>query len=1054
MNTKYFISLGFSVAFLLMAHFGNSQCFTNIPYPLTDLCVIEVIGNDPFCCFTTWDAACQSAYDACDSGGGGGPSTAIVVSTDTYTIPQLVTDVWLGSCVEAENITFSGAPAAFGSFTNGNLIGFESGIILSTGNAADAPGPDNGIATTSHNTPGDPDLTALSGVITNDAAIIEFDFISPNDFVSFEYVFASEEYDGFTCSGFVDSFGFFITGPGFAPNTNVALIPGTNTPVAINSVNQGFPSGLFGDEGPCLDMDPNYADYSIYFNNSLNGPEITYNGHTDVFTVGLELVPCETYSIKIAIADGGDTSYDSAVFLKAGSFSSGLDVDVVAGTLNASVDALEGCEDGYFMFINQGPEITEPTTFSFEIGGTATMGDDYTPIDNFVTFQPGQDTVYLFIEALLDGIDEGLETIVLTFPDACTCEDAPEVVLNILDNYELTAAITEDQTICVGGSTTLQVTAEGSLSVPYTYNWSTGDNTPEITVSPDVTTTYSVSVTDNCGGQTQELEVTVTVANEIEVELDAAVCAGETYLLPDGSEADESGAYTFQYLTDQGCDSIVIINLDVLDIPETFVDASVCAGDSYELPDGSVENSAGEYAVTLTSVDGCDSVVVVNLSLISIPDTFVDVSICEGQSHELQDGSTVNTAGEYPVTLVSANGCDSTVVTALQILPNAMYEIDVSICPGESYTLPDGEIADEEGTYTSELQSSIGCDSTIVVNLSLNPEYEITVNESLCGNNGFTLPDGTVVFDTGDYEVTLTTANGCDSIITINLSIQNLTVIESEHAICSPATYTLPDGTVVSQSGSFDVTVGDGDCDTLYLIDLTVHPAFSSTIQEFICAGETFALPNGIPVTSSGEYTVPNSTVHGCDSTIIYQITVLPAPIARHSALPPVGSIYDEFTQFFNQSLNSDSISWDFGPFGVSTQENPVVNFGGEAGKYPVCLDAWSADGCHDRVCFDYSIIEDFTIFIPNAFSPNEDGINDLFFIEGTDIDPNKFHLMIFDRWGELVFESRDPEEKWNGGPTDAVHYAQNEVYIYKVEIGSLSTTNIYRNTGNITVIR
>src|SRR5690606_22301429 len=149
-----------------------------------------------------------------------------------------------------------------------------SGIILSSGNVVDAEGPYTGtISTTEHFTPGDSDLDAISGVTTFDAAIIEFDFLATSAQINFEYVFASDEYANFTCGNVNDAFGFFVTGPGYAPNTNVALVPGGTIPVSINTVNQGFPSNPF-DLPNCLAADPNFAANSIYYNNNNGGQEI------------------------------------------------------------------------------------------------------------------------------------------------------------------------------------------------------------------------------------------------------------------------------------------------------------------------------------------------------------------------------------------------------------------------------------------------------------------------------------------------------------------------------------------------------------------------------------------------------------------------------------------------------------------------------------------------------------------------------------------------------------------------------------------------------------
>lgn len=981
---------------------GGGGCEADAPYPDDDPCYIQVITNDTFCCDTSWDGICQSSYDECDPGGGGGGP--IVVSDDTYTIPELVTEVLLGSCVDASNITFSGNNSAFGNFTNGNEIGFEEGIIMSSGSATDAPGPEGFFASTSHGEDGDPDLEGLINIDTYDAAIIEFDFESPTDFVSFEYIFASEEYQSFTCATVNDVFGFFISGPGFADGTNVALVPGTTTPVSINTVNGGGPTGS-GVESNCADIDPNYADYTIYYNNNYapEGEEIAYGGYTDVFTVELDLVPCETYHIKLAIADGGDSSYDSAVFLKAGSFTSGLEVDVVSGTSTASIDALEGCEDGYFMFINQGPEITEPTVFEFEIGGTATMGDDYAVIDNTVTFQPGQDTVIVYIEAFLDGIDEGTETIILTFSDACSCDEDPEAQLNILDNDVLSAEITDDLTICNGSGTTLEVlNAEGSESTPYSYLWSTGADTPSIDVNPAVTTTYDVTVTDACGGQSIDLEVTVNVASEITVDIDEEICDNESYELPDGTNTSDAGLYTFDYLTDDGCDSIVNINLSIIEIPETIVEAGICDGESYTLPDGTEVDEAGAYDVILTSADGCDSLVITELEIWSNYEVDENAAICDGETFMLPDGTDVDVADVYSVTLQTINGCDSVVNTTLEVYP----------------------------TYTQ------------------------TVEAFVCGDGGYTLPDGNEVFVTGEYEVILSTINGCDSVITTNLEVQDLVVVDLEPVICDSESYALPDGTNTNAPGVHEVMVGADGCDTLYVIDLDVHPTYEITVQDTICEGEQYPLPGGEIVTTGGMHSVLFETINGCDSLYNVELTVLVNPIASFSVDPKIASVYDGPVQFFNESMGASTIEWEIEEYGTYEVENPVIDFNGIPGKYDVCLYTENDFGCNDLYCIIYEVQEDFTVYIPNAFSPNEDGINDQFFVQGMDIDPQDFLLQIFNRYGELIFETKDPTEKWNGEEPGKEHYSETEIYVYRVTVGSLSGMEKQEFTGKVTALR
>lgn len=212
-----------------------------------------------------------------------------------------------GITVVPGSVNYSGANGASGTFTNGNSsgIGIDSGIILTTGQASSAVGPNSSTSTTGFNgTAGDADLNALiPQSSTEDATTLEFDFESAGGDVFFNYVFASEEYPEFANSDFNDVFAFFLNGQ------NIALIPGTTTPVSINNVNGGNPLGT------------NAVNSQFYKDNSGGNFDIEYNGFTTVFTAqALGLTP-GTNTIKLAIADVGDDELDSAVFIQGSSFS-------------------------------------------------------------------------------------------------------------------------------------------------------------------------------------------------------------------------------------------------------------------------------------------------------------------------------------------------------------------------------------------------------------------------------------------------------------------------------------------------------------------------------------------------------------------------------------------------------------------------------------------------------------------------------------------------------------------------------------------------------------
>ncbi len=239
----------------------------------------------------------------------GGLST--VYMTDADSLAQSL----VGSGIEVSNAQFTGDPAyCGGTFTdNEGIIGFPSGVILSNGDIAYVVGPNvwddigRDLALG-----GDPDLDALIPTYkTYDACALEFDFVPTTNVLTFDYVFTSDEYNEYANTPFNDVFGFFLNGN--AITNNIALIPGTTTPVAINNVNMG---NLGGDGSP-IPVNP-----AFYRNNDLDdgGPffNTEMDGLTTVFTATAIVNAGETNHIKLAIADAGDHVLDSNVFLKGG----------------------------------------------------------------------------------------------------------------------------------------------------------------------------------------------------------------------------------------------------------------------------------------------------------------------------------------------------------------------------------------------------------------------------------------------------------------------------------------------------------------------------------------------------------------------------------------------------------------------------------------------------------------------------------------------------------------------------------------------------------------
>ncbi|MBK7878306.1 MAG: choice-of-anchor L domain-containing protein [Planctomycetes bacterium] len=232
--------------------------------------------------------------------------------------PNGLVQALVGTGVSVSNITYHGAPIAAGTFTGGTgIVGFAQGIVLSSGDIASVVGPQNTSPSTSTDNLllGDPDLDALVTGATQDASVLEFDFSCPTaSVISFQYVFASEEFDEWVNSSYNDVFAFFLNGQ------NIALIPNTTTPVAINNVNCGNPYAPPGGANCALYETNDCESLGFGFPCSLRATEM--DGQTHVFSAVGTLQP-GTNHIKLAIADRGDGVYDSNVFIRGQSFTCG-----------------------------------------------------------------------------------------------------------------------------------------------------------------------------------------------------------------------------------------------------------------------------------------------------------------------------------------------------------------------------------------------------------------------------------------------------------------------------------------------------------------------------------------------------------------------------------------------------------------------------------------------------------------------------------------------------------------------------------------------------------
>jgi gliding motility-associated-like protein len=467
--------------------------------------------------------------------------------TPGTTAPQIL-NILNGGGMVVSNVTMSCPDTARATF-NGTTsnIGINQGVLLSTGDARNSPGPNltsfSGTCQLlpSGRPPGDADLTNILTTfygssptpLTRDACILEFDVQPGCDTLRMSFVFASEEYPEYVGSGFSDAFGIFVSGPGITGAPNIALLP-TNTPfpnppILLNYVNAVTNSGLFV--------------------NNTGGLTVEYDGFTVKLTAKIRIPNiCGTYHVKIALADGYDCFLDSGVFLEQGSmFCTYNSVDVTTTVQNAR----RNCANGVVQFRRFG-DTTSVMNVPYTIAGNAVNGVDYQTLSGTLNFGSNTSTVNLNIIPLLNGNPNQVDTVRIIYANSlCSVVTFDTAIVYIFPANLARAG--NDTTLCLGQTTPL-----GASNTPgFSYSWSPGTGLSSSTISNPVLTSstagvfsYQVSQTDNNGCLHRDT-VIVTVQSLIgnnTIGSAQTICNGQTPLALNGTNpSGGSGTYTFQW---------------------------------------------------------------------------------------------------------------------------------------------------------------------------------------------------------------------------------------------------------------------------------------------------------------------------------------------------------------------------------------------------------------------------------------------------------------------------------------------------------------------------
>lgn len=1056
-----------------------------------------------------------------------GISQSQMTVTSSLTVQQYVQDVLLGNNVTVSNITFNGSSA---NVSNTAVGGFDcvdcnmsigSGFLMATGDAAGAVGPNN---QTSYSGAGtgvwdgtDPDLVTLvqanGGNSVNDWVIIEFDFVPLGDTLRFEYIWASEEYDYYANSGFNDVFGFLISGPGitgpYSNNAqNIALLPGTNISVGINTVNNSQ-----GNNGPCVNceyynqdsdadgfpwpIDPDAVWY--------NDPHyMQYDGYTDVLTA-MAVVQCGlTYHIKLAVCDANDSGYDSAVFLQRDSFSSNL---VVQASLELDVAGPDGntlfenCGDGHLVFarpISGNPQTELVAYLSYS--GTATNGVDYTLLPDSVVFLPGQMTITLFVDGFIDGLVEGIETVHIQIENIADCGEgllASSFDFVIADTAEPLVVTGYSEEICSGVTTTLIPNIEGGYAV-YDYNWSTNETTPTIDVTPPMTTTYFLTVSDTCGMASDNAEFPITVIQTPILLVDVVdqdsilpmncdAWGGSLYAIVQGGVTP----YTYIWTDDQGnglwgsensvsintwnagmvyvavhdqcgfsvSDSIVVtVNAPALSVNVNPVVNATCGqpfsvtataiggfvswGYSYswnlngtpawQWTDTYNATANGPAVLTVVVDDNCGQTATANVQVIVFGPA-IDL--------ELPDELNGNCATIFNVVPILSGGTGNPSTWNYQ-WTNAGNIIGNGTTLNSSFP----------STTLIELNVADGCGQTATDQVNLvvtNPPLAIDLGEDI-NTSCVALTPLMANYSGGSGNIIYQwIVNGAVVGSGQNYNIQSFVTVD--------VNVNLQDACGSSASDQITINIPDIPLTILAAADSSICPGDSIGIWALATGGEegfVYDWNSGSHFSGFTDYPALSYVYHVtatdiCGRTIEESVAIGVLPITASFNTQHVDQNLYSFEATPIPACPGCEMLWDFGDGDYSNEPNPVHEFDG-LDTYTVTYTVINEIGCRDEG--STTIIPPPIFYIPNSFSPNGDGINDVFFVVSNSV--LEYEMHVFNRWGDEVFSSNDPNVPWIGdNQKNGEYYIPNGVYNYTVRIKGYNSET-YKQAGSILIFR
>jgi len=622
------------------------------------------------------------------------------------------------------------------------------------------------------------------------------------------------------------------------------------------------------------------------------------------------------------------------------------------------------------------------------------------------------------------------ETQDFTFLSESGCDSIVTVTVEPFPTYE------ED----------LELTACSNETVTYNGN----------VLAPGEAQSFTLATANGCDSV---VNVTVTELATYEQDLQLEACPGSTVTYG-GTVLNPGDSQSFTFLAENGCDSVV--NVSVLELPtfESDLTLQTCLGEPITY-NGTTLQAGDQQSFTLAAANGCDSVVNVAVEGIEVFETELELQACAGTTVSY-NGTTLYPGDQETFAFVSQIGCDSFVNVRVEELETYEQELEIQACEGTTVEYNGVTIAPGE-QQAFVLAAENGCDST--VNVSIIGVENLFTNESrtICQGDS-SIIFGNAEFTSGTYAQTFVSAQGCDSTHTVELTVAPLPQPSAEvQAACPgepngtaqisvssgqpPYSFLWQDGAAGAErmdlpAGSYVLTVTDGrGCQSELSLDIQERRLdFEAEAQDISCFGEgdgliqLSAAGSGLAYSIDGENFQSSSSFTGLEAGTYTAVVedafgcqfeqsglVVNEPGQLLVQLPPDTSIQLGDSVLVNALVNtSDSLAFNWSPTSFLSCTDCRRPFARPLASTFVNVEVVTEDGCRAQDRMQLIVRKDRNVYIPNVFSPNGDGKNDVFYIYSGPAAVEIRSFQIFNRWGEPVFETfgvqpNDPEGGWDG---------------------------------------